>query len=456
MVGVLTAGVLLLATVAYLAVLRSASASLDESLLRETEAFTAAISPVSGLDGRNLAEVSRAYLSGRTGGGGGFAPILLLRLESGRVISNSETRLENAEDNAALLDPATTARGFADVRYGGETYRTATAPVTDTSGQVIAAFQAASPTSALRDLARRLAISLTLAGVSVIAIGAVVSRIAARRSLDPLRAMSDAASRISFASLETRIAYDGPHDELGTLADSLNSMLDRLERAAQAQRHFVADASHELRTPVAVIRGNVDLMMHPRTTAEEKEQALHVIDEEVDRMARLFDELLALARTDADAHKRFQPLDAATMIGEAIGKARALGGHAITSTCTNDVWTLGDPDLLDRVFVNVLRNAVDHTPEGTPIEVACRDRDERVVITVRDHGPGIAEEDLPRVFDRFYRTRGRRASTGGGSGLGLAITKSLVELHGGTITAENAAGGGALFTISLPRTPPPD
>ncbi len=456
MLSVLIAGALLLAAVAYSTVVRNASASLDASLLREVEAFTAAIQPASAADERSLAEVARAYLEGRTGGSGGFAPILLVQLESGRVISNSEVLLEDAPDNAALLDVRTATRGFHEISLDGVTYRTATAPVTDSQGHVTAVFQAATPTSSLDELGRSLATSFGIAAVVVFLVGAVVSRWMAKRSLSPLARMADAASRVSSASLGERIAHEGPPDELGTLADTLNSMLERLERAFDAQKHFVADASHELRTPIAVIRGNVGLLEHPKTTAEEKADALKVIDEETQRMTRMLEDLLALARTESKHRRPFQPLEVASLLGDAIGTARALDDRPFACVCEKNLWVYGDPDLLERAVLNVLRNAIEHTPSDTTVDVSCTGSRDRVLITVRDHGPGITEEDLPRVFDRFFRSRGRRATEGDGSGLGLSIVKALVEMHRGSVSVANAEGDGAVFTFDLPKTDPPE
>lgn len=447
---VLAAGVLLVSLIAYASVVRTARTDLDEALVLEVDAYSAALAPVDGTDERDLAEASRAYLARRTTAGEG--PILLVRLASGRVLSNSDIRLEDAVGNDELLDPDTARRGFNDLEFQGTEYRAVTAPVLDVDGNTVAVFQAAESTERLLSFARTLALSLAGAGFAVVLVGALLSRWVARTSLAPLREMAQTATRVTHSSLGERVRYSGPPDELGALARSLNEMLDRIEQAFAEQRRFVADASHELRTPVAVMRGNLGLIEHPATTEEEKREAVRIIDEEVRRMARILDDLLALARMRAGVVREYQPLDLGTLVTEVAARAKALGERTITTTCEDDVWVSGDPDLLEQAMLNIVRNAIQHTSVGGRIDMVCKADGPRAVLTIADDGPGIPEEELNRVFDRFYRAQGPRPADSGGSGLGLAIVKGLVELHGGTVSVTNrTAGTGAVFTITLPR-----
>jgi heavy metal sensor kinase len=455
-VAVLTSGVVLVAAIAYVSVTRLAAADLDDTLLLEAEAFAAAITPQSAADERTLPDASRAYLEGRTGTAGGVEPILIVRFSDGRVLSNSQVTLENAEQNVLLLDPEQAERSFADIEYDGTRYRTVSAPVSDASGAVIAVFQAAVPTEESSGLATDLAIALVLAGTLVVAAGAAISLWVARTSLAPLHGMAATASRVTQSSLDERVDYDGPPDELAELASAIDSMLDRLEHAFVVQKAFVSDASHELRTPIAVIRGNLDLIHHPATTAEERAECLRVIDDEVHRMTRLLEDMLSLTRMGGGPPRPFQAVEAATLVSEVAFRTRALGSRDIRCECDPSAWVLGDPDLLERALSNLVRNAVEHTGEGDLIEITCHIPGDRVLVTIADDGAGINETDLPRIFDRFYRSGERRQATGGGSGLGLAIARSLVELHGGTIAAANREGGGAEFTIDLPRIEPPE
>ncbi|MDO9108841.1 MAG: histidine kinase dimerization/phospho-acceptor domain-containing protein, partial [Coriobacteriia bacterium] len=290
--GVLALGVLLVSTIAYVMVRNAATADLDSSLLREVQAYGAAMAPATDLDQRGLLEASRAYLAGRTTASGGLHPILLVRMESGKVLSNSSVLLENATENGQLLDPKTATKGFSDLTYSQTSYRVATVPVTDTTGTVLAVFQAAAPTAGLSSMNRELVFALVIACFAAIGLGTGLSFGVAHRALRPLHEMAASASRVTHRSLTERIGYEGPPDELGQLAESLDSMLDRLETSFGEQRRFVADASHELRTPIAVIRGNLDIIRQPWADDSEREESLRIIDDEVRRMQRLLDDML--------------------------------------------------------------------------------------------------------------------------------------------------------------------
>jgi two-component system OmpR family sensor kinase len=441
-----------LTLIAYVATVRSLSAGVERTLQREAEAYAAAMKGAASDSA--LTEATRAYLEARTGAGS--TPVLIVLLGNGRVISNSALKLEAAAANGAAREPTTAPAGLATVAFRGERYRVLSAPIVSQTGARLGTFQAGLSTGESKAIATRLAATLGLAGIVVLALGAVLSVWVARQSLTPLRRMADSASAVTHATPGTRIDYDGPPDELGTLADALNSMLDRLEAAFAEQRHFIDDASHELRTPVAILRGNAELLRGGRLTDAEREESLSMIDAEGRRMTRLLDELLSLTRLRGARQRPFQPLDAHALVDEVALRARLLGDRHITVDCAHGGWVLGDPDLLEQALLNIVRNAVSHTREGGTIAIACRAGKSRVQISVTDDGPGIAPEDLSRVFDRFYRAQGTRDADTGGSGLGLAITQQLVEMHGGTVMAGNARGHGAVFTIELPAIATPD
>ncbi|MRR12557.1 sensor histidine kinase, partial [bacterium] len=257
--------------------------------------------------------------------------------------------------------------------------------------------------------------ALAIASLSVVAVGVLISRVAALRALRPLKSMAQDAARVTHSSLQERVTYEGPPDELGTLADSLNAMLDRLEGAFEEQRRFVADASHELRTPVAVIRGHLDLLGQPWVDATEREESLRIVDDEIGRMQRLLDDMLALARVQPAPSRPFQRLEVSTMLAEVAARGKALGTREFERMCEPDLWVEGDPDLLEAALQNLVRNAVEHTVEGGRIILSCRREGLSAVIEIADDGPGIREEDLPRIFDRFFRTSGPRPVASGGS-----------------------------------------
>jgi signal transduction histidine kinase len=227
-------------------------------------------------------------------------------------------------------------------------------------------------------------------------------------------------------------------------------MLARLERSYQDQRRFVADASHELRTPVAIVRGNVELLSRGSMCEADATESLNMIEAEALRMTRLLDELLSLARLEG-ATRHFQPLEARTLLDETAAAARALGERIVTVEGPSELWISGDPDLLKQALLNIVRNSIAHTQPGGHLHLVCSAQGNRVFLSVTDDGLGIPPDDLERIFDRFFRTGGPRPEDSGGAGLGLAITSRLIDLHDGEIRAENVQPNGARFTIELPR-----
>lgn len=452
MTSVLAVAVTLLLVVGYVVTTRTLVASLDDSLRREAAAYDAAMRSAPASDA--LAAATRAYLAGRSGGGSGVDALLLAAFDNGRTISNSELRLERAPGNTPIQSPPS-GPVFTDLELDGVRYRVLTVPIFS-AGDRVGVYQVAVSREQSILLSRRVALTLGGAAIIGFAFGLPLSYWATRRSLGPLTRMASDASAVSHAEPGRRIAYDGPADELGMLADSLNAMLDRLEHAFADQRSFIADASHELRTPVAVIRGNAELLRSGASTGRDAEESLEQIEAEAIRMSRLLDDLLALARLEDTGRRQFQPLEVRTMLEEAAARARALGERDIALGNRCGLWVEGDPDLLDRALANLTRNAIAHTGPGGRIELGCSPEDGMVEITVTDDGTGIPEGDLERIFDRFYRPQGPRPSgDASGAGLGLAITRRLVELHDGDITAENVAPHGARFTIRLPRIEQP-
>jgi two-component system OmpR family sensor kinase len=452
MASLLAIAVVALCVIAYLTTLSSLQTETDYSLIHEVQAYAAAMKGSS--DATSLLSASYSYLQARTGAAAGPDPILLVVTENHRPLVNSGVRLEDAAGNTAVRTPLSAPAGFGTASIGGITYSVLSAPITDSLGRRVGLFQAALSDSTSRQVAASVASALGLAGLIVVLAGVALSILVGRASLSPLRQMASDAAIITHAAPGRRIAYAGPHDELGSLADSLNAMLGRLERAYADQRRFVADASHELRTPVAIVRGNVELLRGGKLSESDAKESLAMIDSESARMTRLLDELLSLARLEG-AVREFQPLEVCTMLQEGAARARKLGNRVISVGCPSGLWVNGDPDLLDQALVNVLKNAVAHTSDGGHITLACSATPTHAIMSVTDDGPGIPQSDLDRIFDRFYRAQGPRSADSGGAGLGLAIAKRLVDLHSGTMSATNAEPTGARFTITLPRIPAP-
>jgi two-component system OmpR family sensor kinase len=454
---VLTLGVALSSLATYWRVSSQLSADLDRSLLREAEAFNAALRP-DVTESTDLRSATRAYLGARAQSFSGTYPVLLVHFASGSplVISNTDLLFENAAGNGAALDARTARSQFLDLTLSGVAYRAATVPVFASNGSTVAVFEVALPTAPTRDLGAEILVSLLGVAAAVIVLGTALAVLAARASLRPLTRAAATADRVTQSSLTNRIEYDGPPDEVGRMIEGINAMLDRLEGAFGEQRRFTADASHELRTPLAVIAGHLELLRDVKMSEAEREEEVALITDEVARMGRLVDDLLALARLEAGGARARQPLDVASLLHEAAARGRALGDRVILVEAEPDLWVAGDPDQLNRALLNLVGNAVAHTGAGGTISLTSIGVSGSAKITVADDGPGIRPDELGRVFDRFYRASGPRPGGSGGSGLGLAITKRLVQLHDGTVTVANRAESGASFTIRLQRIDPPD
>ncbi|HTD07974.1 MAG TPA: HAMP domain-containing sensor histidine kinase [Solirubrobacteraceae bacterium] len=307
-------------------------------------------------------------------------------------------------------------------------------------------WQVALPLSDLNSTLSHLQLVLAVVSLGGIALAALLGLLVSRAALVPVRRLTGAAERVAHTQdLGHRIpAAEG--DELGRLAASFNSMLAALERSRLAQRQLVSDASHELRTPLTSVQANLDaLAIGERLAPSERARIIAVVQAQLSELTVLVGDLVDLSKTDVEEVEiEDVRLDLAT--AAALERARL---HAPRCSFTLDAEPClirCAPGRLDRAIANLLDNACQWTasPHARPIEVRVRDG----TLRVRDHGPGIAEEDLPRVFDRFYRAPVARARPG--SGLGLAIVRHLAETHGGTVRAANAHGGGALLTLELP------
>ncbi len=283
-----------------------------------------------------------------------------------------------------------------------------------------------------------------------------------KRALAPVESLRRCAERISRTNLSERVPEPDTEGEFRDLARTLNEMLERLEKAMEDLRSFAADAAHELRTPLANLRAELDTALHERRSPEEYERILASVSEEVARMNRIVADLLALARMDLRRHalaKERIPLRA--LLEETretwAPAADARGLSLRVEGPPADV--AGDPVALRRVFMNLVENAVKYNREGGRIDLRLERRDGWVLVTVRDTGVGIPPEHLPHLFRRFYRVDRARSREIGGAGLGLALCKSFVEAHEGRIRVESTPGEGTCFTVELPAldgSPDPD
>jgi two-component system OmpR family sensor kinase len=288
-----------------------------------------------------------------------------------------------------------------------------------------------------------------------------------RASLAPLREIESPAAAIAGGDLSRRIEPPATNTEVGRLARALDAMLASIEAAYQARadgearalrsqdrmRRFIADASHELRTPLTSVRGLAEygLLQGGGASPEELLRLMGLIAREGGRMGRLVDDLLLLARFDAGRALERQPVDLASIAAEAVRQARIVApGRPITLEAAEPVIVDGDTERLRQVIDNLIGNAVQHTPPGTPVAVTVSGEPGSGRLTVADNGPGMTQEQASHVFERFYRTDDARARARGGAGLGLAIAASLAAAHGGELTVDAEPGHGAAFHLHLP------
>lgn len=329
-------------------------------------------------------------------------------------------------------------------------------------GQLVIALPLSRETSTLHRLAGVELAVTALALLTVVALGWWLVRL----SLRPLAQMEETAAAIAHGELGRRVPGDTATTEVGKLARTLNTMLERIQEAFAARdaterelrqseerlRRFVADASHELRTPLTAVGAYAELF--ERGAGERPEDLARVmagIRTETARMGELVEDLLLLARLDEGRPLERQPVELVGLASESIASARAVGPQwPVQLVATRAVEVTGDVARLRQVLDNLLSNVRSHTPPGTSSRVRVGSTGSHGIIEVADDGPGLPDEDLGRVFERFYRADASRSRHSGGAGLGLAIVAAIVAAHGGQVVASRTEGGGATFTVWLP------
>jgi len=294
--------------------------------------------------------------------------------------------------------------------------------------------------------------SLWISGGLVAAAALVLAVILARQITGPVRRLAAATTDIAGGKLDSRIENTGS-DELGQLGQSFNSMAATLQRQEEERRSMLADIAHELRTPLSVLRGNLEAMLDG--LLEPRHEQLSVLHEQSVALSRLIDDLRTLSLA-AEGHLELhrQPTDVAELARRVVGEMEAGAKEREIALSVEAPESLPRPaldsDRIGQVLRNLIDNALRYTPASGRVRVTVRPQAQRVTVTVSDTGAGIAREDLPHVFDRFYRADGSRTRATGGSGLGLAIVKQLVEAHGGEVRAESDPGRGSVFSFALP------
>ncbi|CAL8974929.1 Adaptive-response sensory-kinase SasA [Cellulomonas sp. T2.31MG-18] len=346
----------------------------------------------------------------------------------------------------------------------GSHWRVVAFTTTDGTGTVLVAL----PLGEARDTTSTMVSVLLLSGVGIVLLGGLAAGWAVRRSLAPLGRIEETAAAIAAGDLSRRVRTAPESTEVGRLGVALNGMLTQIEAAFDARtasearmRRFVADASHELRTPLATIRGYAELYrMGALTGADQVDDTMRRIEGSATRMGTLVEDLLALARLDEGRPIAHQPVDLTVLAADAISDLRALDPDRPARLAALDpsgtagaTLVLGDDARLRQVVANLVGNVVQHTPAGTPVEIAVGTAPRVGIIEVRDHGPGIDPEHAARVFERFYRVDASRTRESGGAGLGMAIVAAIVSAHSGQVTLAQTPGGGTTVRVVLPAAP---
>jgi two-component system OmpR family sensor kinase len=444
-------------TVSYLIAIQRLDQRIDRDLtqeVREVAAFAATgIDPVTARPFTDVGALLRASIERNVVGRNETMIALVNGQPYARDDQDPPLRLDEQPEVVARLAAATqpgldtvdTARGA--VRYGTVPVRVAGSP--DTGVFVVAVF---------RDLERAEINSATWTSAAVafgtLALAAVAALLIAGRVLRPIRLVRLTAQQISATDLSRRIPVEG-NDDVAELARTFNGMLDRLETAFEAQRQFLNDASHELRTPITIVQGHLELAeSDPSTRAE----SLAIVMDELERMRRIVDDLLMLARSDSPNFLRYSEVDLEPFIDEVLDKARTLAPRKWYLDHRAEGVALLDRQRITQAMLQLALNATQHTTTDQEIHLGSEIVGDQLHLWVRDTGPGVPQEDRERVFDRFARgasTDGDSSDRDGfGTGLGLAIVRAIAHGHGGTVVLLETSAGGAEFRLELPLQSP--
>ncbi|MDA1349201.1 MAG: ATP-binding protein [Chloroflexi bacterium] len=334
-------------------------------------------------------------------------------------------------------------------RHSGEPMRTVIEPIR-LDGRIVGVLEVGQSEEDVADTLLRLLLIMGGAYPVTLALAVFGGMFLARRALAPVERVTGLARRITAEDLSQRLDLQLPDDEVGRLASTFDEMIARLDDAFRRQRRFTADASHELRTPLTIMKGQLDVALQKEREPEDYRNVLQAVNDEVDRLIHLAGSLLTLTRADArEIPLSLEDVAVADLVEGAVDHLQSIAGQQnveLSSVSGNGVTVRADEDLLIQLLLNLLDNAIKHTPAGGRVTVGWSETADDVEMWVRDTGEGISEEHVPRIFDRFYRVDQARSRSDGGAGLGLAISRWIAEAHGGSIRVESAPGEGSTLT----------
>ena len=455
-VGVLALVILTISAVLYFGLQRVLLQSMDANLRTVGLRSVTPVSPSSANVKHDEEELRQLFLMSNT-------PARLLALDGAPLQTDPLFPTSISLTQEMLITVNGGSARFETITAGARTYRVYTAPVrmNETRAAIV---QVADPLDEqLRTLADLRSVLTWLIPLSLVFAGFGGSFLAGRALAPMTRIRRDVEKIIDQTDLSRRVSSGLPDDEVGRLARTFDELLERMEQTMQRERQFSSDASHELRTPLTVLKGEISVALSRPRQAGDYRETLQRLDSTVDDMIHLVEDLLALTRAGSK-----QLLDAAPVaLDELLTQlcermqiiARQKGIRLQAPVITQDVTVTGDRLKLQRVFTNLVDNALHYTARGGRVEVSLRQQDEQARVDVRDTGRGIAPENLPRLFQRFYRADFARARSSGGTGLGLAIAQTIIAMHGGNISVESIPGRGSCFTVTLPisaQQPTPD
>ncbi len=321
-------------------------------------------------------------------------------------------------------------------------------------GEVVGVVELTTPLALIDAVLWRQRLLIGLGIVLTLVLGTLGGLWITRSALTPLQRMISTCRRIAAGDLSQRVNLPARRDEVGQLASAFDNMVAQIERTFAAQKRFVAAAAHELRTPLTALRGSLEVLL--RGAQDDPSAAARLVQgmyREVTRLVRLAEQLLDITRLDSPVIIHRQPVDVARFFTGFLDQARRLAGErTVTLTPGGDVTVSADPDALKQVLFNLVDNAVKHTSPDDRIEIGWEVGEDEVAIWVADDGAGIAPDDLPHVFEPFYRGDRSRSRRQGGAGLGLSLARAVVEAHGGTIEVESGLNVGTRVTLRLPRS----
>jgi heavy metal sensor kinase len=337
---------------------------------------------------------------------------------------------------------------------GGRSVRVLTRPLL-ADGQIEGVVQVGQTLDGLESTLREVRDILALASLAVVALAGVGGFVLGGRALAPIRRVSDTARQIAATGdYGQRLAPRRTRDEVGELVATFNGMIAKVEASLEEQRRFLADTSHELRSPLTVIRANLGFLWR-ETDPETRAECLHEAEDEAARMSRLVNDLLLLGQVEAGELLQRAPVAVDQLLSEVAEQVRVQSDQRrVELLPAEPTVILADRDRLKQLLWNLVENAVRYTPAGGLIRLGMARDADWIELSVSDNGPGIAPEHLNRLFDRFYRVDRARSRATGGAGLGLAIVKHIAQAHGGSVSVESAVGQGSTFRVRLPATTP--